>query len=77
MFAYKAPWVLRKCLKCYMYTFFKIGTQIRIAQRTKYKILCVVLECFSRLQVKIFYQLQACTHTFYCLVYQYGRVGAK
>ena len=37
--------------------------------------LSVVLECFSRLQMKIFYQLQACTHTFYCLVYQYGRVG--
>ena len=24
----------------------------------------MVLECFSRLQVKIFYQLHACTHTF-------------
>ena len=37
--------------------------------------LSVALECFSRLQVKIFYQLQACTHFLFCLVYQYGRVG--
>ena len=31
--------------------------------------LSVVLECFSRLQVKIFYQLQACTHTFYSVLF--------
>ena len=44
--------------------FSEMGTHIRIAWRANYKILSVVLECISRLQVKILYQLQACTHTF-------------
>ena len=42
--------------------FFEMGTQIRIAWRAKYKMLPVILECSSRLQVKSFYQLQACIH---------------
>ena len=46
-----------------------MGTQIRMAYRAKYKMLSVVLECFSRLQVKIFYQLQACTYTFYSVLF--------
>ena len=45
-----------------MLNFSEVGAQIRTAQRAKYKMLPVVLECFSRLQVKTFYQLQACTH---------------
>ena len=32
--------------------FSEMGTQIRIAWRAKYKMLSVVLDCFSRLQVK-------------------------
>ena len=47
-----------------MLNFSEMKTQVRIAWRAKYKMLSVVLECFSRLEVKIFYQLQACTHTF-------------
>ena len=31
--------------------------------------LSVALECFSRLQVKISYQLQACTQTFYSVLF--------
>ena len=53
MFASKAPKVLN---------FSEIGTQIRVAWRAKYKMLHVLLECSLRLQVKTFYQLQACTH---------------
>ena len=45
-----------------MLNFSEMGTQIRIAWRAKYKILPVILECSSRLHVKTFYQLQACTH---------------
>ena len=37
----------------------------------------VVLECFSRLQVKIYYQFNTGMHRhfLFCLVYQYGMVG--
>ena len=56
-----------------------MGTQIRIASRAKYKMLSVVLECFSTLQVKIFCQLQACTHTFHSVLFinmvEWGKMG--
>ena len=42
--------------------FFLMGTQIRTAQRAKYKMLSVSL-------VKIFYQSQASTHTFYSVLF--------
>ena len=45
-----------------MLNFSEMGTQIRIAWRAKYKMLPVILECSSRLQVNTFYHLQACTH---------------
>ena len=44
--------------------FSEMGTQIRLAQRAKYKMLPVILECSSRFQRETFYQLQACTHIF-------------
>ena len=46
-----------------MLNFSEMGTQIRIAWRAKYKMLPVILECSSMLQVKTFYQLQACTYS--------------
>ena len=56
-----------------------MGTEIRMAYRAKYKMLSVVLECFSKLQVKIFYQLQVCTHTLYSVLFinmvGWGMVG--
>ena len=53
-----------------------MGTEIRMAYRAKYKMLSVVLECFSKLQVKIFYQYTGMhTHFLFCLVHQYGRLG--
>ena len=53
-----------------MFFFFsEMGTQIRIASRAKYKMLPVVVECFSRLQVKTFYPLQAYTHTFHSVLF--------
>ena len=45
-----------------MLIFSEVETQIRIAQRAKYKILPVIHEYSSRLQVKTFYELQTCTH---------------
>ena len=74
MFAYNSLSVKEVFQVLHINFFFKMGTEIRMAYRAKHKMLSVVLECFSKLQVKIFYQLQVCTHTF-CSVLFISMVG--